>query len=64
MQDKVEGDWFKPSKQNLNLKSTNPRTEIIGFSTELKTKCEKCTMECIQNEKSLNHSHKQTLLEI
>ena len=51
MQDKEEGDWFKPSKhdvihlrwfkkiqlqnpqQNLNLKSTNPRTEIIVFST-------------------------------
>ena len=52
----------KKSQQNLNLNSTNPtkhQTKIIRYS---KTKCEKCRMECIQNEESLKHRHNQTEL--
>ena len=39
-------------------------TKIMVCFRCLKTKCEKCTMECIQNERSLEHRNKQTELEI
>ena len=78
MQDKMEYDCFKPSEHdviqlrcfeniqlqnsqhNLNLKSTNPTR------SRNKNNCvfDKCTMQCIQNEKSLKHRHKETEFEI
>ena len=62
----IENIQLQNSQQNLNLKSTNPtkgRNKNNCFR-HLKTKCEKCTVECIQNENGLNHRHKQTKLEI
>ena len=67
MQDKIECDWFKPSKHevticDIQLPTSNFATKIkfkpkkksqqkyLCFC-QLKTKCEKFTMECIQNEK-------------
>ena len=62
------------NKESINIRNHVPlivirynqkvAAKIIVFST-LETKCEKCTIECIQDEKkSLKHRHKPTELEI
>ena len=62
----IENIQLQILQQNLNLRSTNPtksRNKIIVFR-HLKTKCENCTMECIQNENNFKHGYKPTELEI
>ena len=66
MGDKIECHWFKPSKHDvIHLGRFKFRTSFKinqppKWLRQLKIKCEKCTMECIQNEKR----SEQTELEI
>ena len=72
MQDKMECDWFKPSKHDVihlqwfktfkNQQKPNKKSQQKYLCLRhLKTKCEKCTIECIQNEKNPKQRHnKQT----